>query len=178
VKKYLIEGRPGVGKTTLLCCIAERLPLLRIGGFYTAEIREGENRVGFRIHAFTGRSGVMAHVTHETGPRVGKYRVDIPTFEQVGIRELERALRESDIIFIDEIGKMELFSERFREMLRLCLNSDKPVIATIMSGPNPFADQIKNRQDVQRVHITLENRDRIVTELIKQIVLSNGGLNA
>jgi nucleoside-triphosphatase THEP1 len=69
MKKYLIEGRSGVGKTTLLHRIAERLPHLRMGGFYTAEIRECESRVGFRINTFTGRSGVMAHVAHKAGPR-------------------------------------------------------------------------------------------------------------
>ena len=45
--RYLLTGRPGVGKTTLLRKIAAGLSGLSIGGFFTQEIRERGSRMGF-----------------------------------------------------------------------------------------------------------------------------------
>ena len=72
-----------------------------------------------------------------------KYRIDVAAFENVCIAELERALQISTTIFIDEIGKMELYSNTFKNILLRCLDSNKPVIATVMSRPHPFVDKLK-----------------------------------
>ena len=156
-----LEGRPGIGKTTLLRTIADRIAFLGIGGFYTEEIREQGRRVGFRIETFTGQSGIFAHVAYSTGPRVGKYRVDMATFEKIGVNGLKQALTESQIILIDEIGKMELFSKEFQEIVLRCLDSVKPLIATVMSRSHPFVDRVKARPDVHWVNVTVENRDKL-----------------
>jgi len=169
MKNFLIEGRPGIGKTTLLCRIAELLSYMRIGGFYTKEIRENNNRVGFRIQTFSGQSGILSHISFQRGPYVGKYRVDVSQFEFIGVEALKDALKTSDLIFIDEIGKMELYSKRFQELVVNCFDSKSPVIATIMSRSHPFVDQIKSRKDVQRVEVTYENRDRLVNILIEEM---------
>lgn len=97
---HFLVGRPGVGKTALLLKIAQRLGAVRIGGFFTREIREARARVGFRVETFSGLSGVLAHVSHQQGPRVGKYRVDVATFEQVGVWGLENAVAEADVISV------------------------------------------------------------------------------
>ncbi|GEM_PF-2831220 len=47
------------------------------------------------------------------------------------------------IILIDEIGKMECFSERFKEVLLRCLNSEKKVIATIALKGSEWIEEIK-----------------------------------
>ena len=44
----LLTGKPGVGKTTVIKKIIEKYKK-NISGFYTEEIREKGNRVGFRI---------------------------------------------------------------------------------------------------------------------------------
>lgn len=165
----LLEGEPGVGKTTLLCTIADRISSLGIGGFYTREIREKSKRVGFRIETFAGQSGVLSHVAYKSGPRIGKYRVDLSTLEKIGVTGLKNALFESNIILIDEIGKMELFSERFKETVLDCFSSVKPVIATVMSKPHPFVDQLKSRLDVELIRVTSENRNKLVSRLIREI---------
>lgn len=167
MNNILLEGQPGVGKTTLLRLMAERISHMGIGGFYTREIRENRKRVGFSVETFSGQSGVLAHVNFKTGPQVGKYRVDLPAFERVGVKGLEKALSDSRIILIDEIGKMELFSNRFKEVLLHCFNCDKTLIATVMSRSHPFVDSLKNRSDVNIFKVTLENRNQLVSKLLE-----------
>ena len=165
----LLEGKPGIGKTTLLRTIADQITVRGIGGFYTQEIREKGHRVGFWIETFTGQSRILAHVDYTTGPRVRKYRVDVAAFEEIGVNGLKRALIESNVILIDEIGKMELFSRPFWDIMLRCLDSVKPVIATVMAHPHPFVDRLKARSDVQLVTVTLENRDKLALKLIHEI---------
>jgi len=172
----LIQGLPGVGKTTLVRAIAERLSDFRFGGFYTEEIRDRGRRVGFRIQTWTGKTGILSHKSFKKGPRVGAYRVDVPGFDTLGVTALEEALSTSGIILIDEIGKMELFSRRFQEVVLRCLDSDKPVVATVMSRSHPFVDRIKSRSDSTVVDVTMQNRNNLVVPLSRQIIEESIGI--
>ena len=52
----LLTGPPGVGKTTVVRRIVERLPgTVRPAGFYTEEIRFRGERRGFRAVTFDGK---------------------------------------------------------------------------------------------------------------------------
>ena len=53
--KLFLTGNPGVGKTTLIRTIAERLEGIRFAGFYTEEIRQGGQRTGFSAVTLDGR---------------------------------------------------------------------------------------------------------------------------
>ncbi|MCX7722013.1 MAG: NTPase [Verrucomicrobiae bacterium] len=169
-KNLLLIGRPGIGKTTALLKVAELMRDYRRGGFVTREVRVGARRVGFQIETFGGAVGTLAHVARDSGPRVGKYRVDVAEFERVGVTALEQAVVAADVIFLDEIGKMELFSERFRAAVLRALNCSKPVLATVMIHPHPFVDGLKRRQDVKLIEVTLANRDRLPNELCTELV--------
>ncbi len=68
--------------------------------------------------------------------------------EEIGVRELERALAEDDLIIVDEIVKMELFSEQFQNTVKTILDSAKPFLGTIVKSRSPLADIIKKRPDV------------------------------
>ena len=55
----------------------------------------------------------MASTDQPTGPRVSKYRVNIPDFERVAL-PLSLTLEECDVVCVDELGKMEfLFARKY-----------------------------------------------------------------
>jgi len=164
--KILITGKPGVGKTTLIGKIAERFTNKKVGGFYTDEIRENGIRVGFAIRTYDGKMGILAHIKIKSGPKVGKYGVDIASLEKIAVLALDEALKYSELIIIDEIGKMELYSDKFKNAVNRCFNSDKAVIATIMQNKNVFADNIKNRPDVEIFEVYAGNRGRLAEQIV------------
>lgn len=164
----LVTGSPGTGKTTLVRGVAEAFADRPFGGFYTGEIREGGGRVGFELVGFSGERGVLAH-TRIGGPcRVGKYGVDVAAFEAfLGAIDLDASRHEFTII--DEIGKMEWHSTRFRAVVGGLLDGEKPLLATVaLKGP-PAIEAIKQRNDVLLRVVTGENRNRLLPVICREL---------
>ena len=90
--------------------------------------------------------------------------------EGKGVKSLDRALRNEDLVIIDEIGKMEIFSDKFKEKVLACLNSKKIVLATIGIGGNKFISKIKERKDIVLFTINIENRDRLIDRISSLIL--------
>ena len=165
---YLLTGRPGSGKTSLVKQVVARIPG-QAGGFYTEEIRTRGVREGFRLVTLDGETVILAHVKIHSRHRVGKYGVDVEALDGVGVPALERAARHCDLVVVDEIGKMELFSPRFREAVSQVVASGKKVLGTIMLNPNPFADAIKRQPNVNLLTVTRENYETVLAELLKWV---------
>lgn len=161
----LLTGRPGVGKTTVIRQIAEELGDAA-GGFYTSEIREHGQRKGFKLVTLDGQKATLAHTDIEAGPRVSKYRVNLPALDEIGVVAIRGALERAQYVIIDEIGKMELFSEQFREAVKEAVYSDKPAIGTAMSGRNPWVDELKNLPQVTVLEVTPANRDGMAKRVL------------
>jgi nucleoside-triphosphatase len=162
----LITGYPGVGKTTLINNVLERLLKVRQGirlaGFITREIREeGGRRLGFSICEI-GREDatVMAHIDNNSPYRVGFYGVDVQALESIALPALAGG-READLIVVDEIGTMELFSEGFKEEIIHIVNSDIPLLASIKLKPNAFLDGIKSSPNSVVFRLERDNREEV-----------------
>jgi len=166
IKNILITGAPGVGKTTLVKKIVEKLYPLRPVGFYTGEIREGGARRGFSLTALDGREGILSHVDIKSPRRVGRYGVDVAGFDRF-LDSFNFSNPENRIAVIDEIGKMECFSNKFKRLVRDILGSDKYVIATVALKGGGFIAEIKARKDIVVYEITLRNRDSLLSDIIK-----------
>lgn len=166
-KNVLITGPPGVGKTTALIKVARSME--GADGFYTEEMREERDRVGFRIVSLKGETGVLSHRDMEGEQRVGKYIVDLDSLEEIGVESIRRALEGRGPVIIDEIGKMELLSPSFKEWVERALDSPCSVLATIKAGRDTFCDAIKAREDVILVKMTRENRDSMPARLLELI---------
>jgi nucleoside-triphosphatase len=167
-KNLLITGLSGVGKTTLIKKLSEALKSLHPVGFYTEEIREERVRKGFELISLNGRRGILSHKNIRTPFKVGQYKVDIKSFEDflVTIPFFNPITR---LIIIDEIGKMECFSDQFKKLLKEVLDSEKWVIATIASKAGGLIAEVKERQDIKLFKITKENRDSLFLEILKEM---------
>ena len=174
IKNIFITGKPGCGKTTLIMEILKELNL-KAGGFYTQEIREKGIRKGFKIISLDGKEGILAHVSIKSPFRVSKYGVNIKDLEEIGVKSILEGIKENKIIIIDEIGKMELFSERFRKAVWDALESKNKVLGTIKMTRDSFTDKIRKRKDTKIFYLKRENRKRIKNEI--KILLENGKNN-
>ena len=162
----LLTGTPGIGKTTLILRVAEHLSGYRLGGFYTEEIREAGQRKGFRLIAFNGDAGIIAHVNFGHRYRVSKYGVDVSAIDHFA--ETALALFDDvDVYLIDEIGKMESFSSIFVTRVEALLNSDKLVIATVAKKGTGLIEAAKHWPGSELWELTKANRDTYVTEVMK-----------
>lgn len=170
---FFLTGRPGVGKTTVLLRIVERLKKrgLKVGGLVSREVREDGSRVGFKvIDLEDGREGWLAHIRQPVGPRIGKYRVCMRDLESIGVEAILKAIREADVVVIDEVGPMELFSQSFKRAVSEALESDKIVLGTIHYRiKTSFISKIKERQDVVIFEVTRENREGLPEIIIQKI---------
>jgi nucleoside-triphosphatase len=167
-KNLLITGLPGVGKTTLIKKLYELLQNLHPVGFFTEEIREEGVRKGFELISLNGTRGILSHKNIRTPFRVGEYKVDIKSFEDfLGSISFFNTL--TRLIIIDEIGKMECFSDQFKKLLKEVLDSEKWVIGTIASKGSGFIAEIKGRKDVKILEITKKNRDFLFLEILKEM---------
>ncbi len=164
----LLTGRPGIGKTTVIKIVMELLGE-RAGGFYTEEIRGPGGRKGFRLVTLDGQEAVMAHVNlrGQGRPRVSRYGVDVGAIDRVGVTALCRAMAENEVVIVDEIGKMELFSGQFRDVVLQAVSGHWPVIATVMSKPYPWVDALKALPQVTVWEVTVENRERMAEQVIE-----------
>ena len=84
----LLTGRPGIGKTTLIKKLIDSVSLSK-GGFYTEEIRKGRERIGFSLITLEGKKSTLSSIKIKSPYRVGKYRVDVDSFEKVGVEAVK-----------------------------------------------------------------------------------------
>jgi nucleoside-triphosphatase len=164
----LLTGTPGVGKTTVLRKLAERLGAEKLGGFYTEEIRQHGERRGFRLVTFDGAERVIAHVDFPKAKRVGKYGVDVAALDEM-VEAVFAPRPGVSLYLVDEIGKMECMSARFVAAMRRLLDSGKRVVATIAQRGAGFMADVKRRPDCELWTVTRENRDALPQQLIARL---------
>ncbi|MHC4753087.1 MAG: NTPase [Planctomycetota bacterium] len=165
--KILLTGLPGCGKTTAIMKVIASFDCEKVAGFYTQEIRQNNTRKGFCWKRLDGAAGILAHVDIKSRFKVGKYGVDVAGFEEavVPILDVERA--NAELFVIDEIGKMECFSENFAAAVRRLFASDKSVLATVAQKGASLISEVKNYPDSKLFHLTREGRDETIAEVLQ-----------
>jgi len=138
------------------------------GGFFTREIKEGGRRVGFSINTLDGREGILAHKSIRSEYRVGKYGINIEDIDTIAIPSIIPRGKD-EIVVIDEIGKMECFSDLFKKTLIQVLDSPNCVIGSIALKGGSFIQGIKNRDDVTVSRVTPQTRDSLVEKILDSI---------
>lgn len=158
----LLTGSPGIGKTSIVIKIVEALRAMgyRVGGMMSCEVRSLGSRVGFSIlDVGDGERGWLARMDQTQGPRVGKYRVNMKDLETIGAQAVLKAVENSDVVVIDEVGPMEMFSEEFENCVRAAVESPKLIVSVVhWRLKNKLIDEIKRREDAEVFVATLNNR--------------------
>ncbi|MGQ9591048.1 MAG: nucleoside-triphosphatase [Planctomycetota bacterium] len=165
--RILLTGPPGVGKTTVILRLLEKLGgRVRAAGFTTSEIREGRARRGFRATAVAGSSIVFSRRDLRGAPMVGSYGVDVVAFEDLVLPEFSRP---ADLLVIDEIGKMECLSPRFVRAVRDAFERPVPIVATVALRGSGLIAEVKLRPDVAVEEVTRANRDALPAEVAARL---------
>jgi hypothetical protein len=98
---------------------------------------------------------------------IGKgYGVDRAGFD-LFLGNLDLLNPEVKLIVIDEIGKMELFSSRFRTLLRQILNGKKWLLASIALHGKGLIEDIKRRPDIHLVEVNRINREDLFASILE-----------
>jgi nucleoside-triphosphatase len=166
--KLYLTGNPGVGKTTVIRTIAHRLKSVSCAGFYTEDIRQRGERIGFRIVTLDRQEATLASLGTRK-PTVGKYSIHIEEFEELVLHYLDTIATPADLYIIDEIGKMELLSGRFRSKVLELLGQPINLLATLSKKGNGLIEQIKRGRDAEIIEVTRRNRDELPEELLRKI---------
>jgi nucleoside-triphosphatase len=170
----LLTGSPGVGKTTVLLRVIEELKArgYSVGGMISQEVRSHGTRVGFEILDLgSGRRGWLAHVDQKSGPSVGRYRVNLADLGGLGVAAILKAVEGLDVVAIDEVGPMELFSEKFRDAVNKACESRKLVLGVVhWKARDRLIDELKAREDAELFLVSHMNRNELHEVIVDKAV--------
>lgn len=169
--KIGITGLPGAGKTQSLTRVIEMLEKEGkiVGGMITQPVVEHNRRTGFYVMNWLSKEKeIFAHIRFSSKIVIGRYGVNLETLDIVGVKALEQAGEQAEIIVIDEIGKMEVESDRFVDAVKNVLDLEKTVIMTLhKKSRNALLQEIRRRDDVRILEVTPINRNLLPYKIMK-----------
>ena len=161
---YLLIGQPRCGKSTLLERIVAEIPQKQ--GFLTKEVLRGGKRIGFSVVSNGNPICTLAHVDFITDFEVSKYYVDVQGFEWVLNEPLFFQYTPEQVLYLDEIGQMQLFSPTFKKLVRNYLDAPNLFLGTLSAVyHNNFTKALRKRSDVTILEVTPGNREDMYHEL-------------
>lgn len=166
VTNHLVTGPPRSGKTTTLDRVRDRLSATA-GGVLAPEVRVDGDRVGFDlVDLRDDRRVAMARVDRESGPGVGKYRVDVPAVDDLAGQAFDHAA--VDYWVIDEIAPMETHSDQFVRGVRAALDGDTPVVAAVHATTDGFPAAVRDRADATLYDLAETSVERVVDSVVDE----------
>lgn len=174
MKNILLTGRPGIGKTTVINDSVHRFREvgIKIGGISTRELRVRNIRKGFMIQDIeSGREALMASTDFKTGPRIGRYRINLSVLIEVGVQAIHTAIDEAEVVVIDEIGPMELLSTEMSKIILRAIESAKPVLGVIhWKKCGRLIHTILSNPETKVIEVRHDNRDSLVSKIVDEVL--------
>ena len=152
----LVTGKPRSGKSTLVEKIVEEVDSKR--GFYTREMRENGERTGFQIVAYDGGKYLLASTKITREHKVGRYNVTLSSLDAEVVKM--QKFKNGEFLYLDEIGQMQLYSGRFKKLIKNCVRAPNNFLGTLTEVyEDEITKWLKARKDVQIIRIDENNRD-------------------
>ena len=162
-QNFFITGEPKTGKTTLLKDLIKELRKsgLKVGGFISPEERHHGTRTAFHVMDVENKKKEVLASVDGDGPKISKYHVNIKAFESIALPAMRR-VDSYDVFVIDEIGRMELKSKKFINMMDKVFDSPTPVIAAL------HRDFVKRYAvSGETLKLTIANRNSVYYKLLR-----------
>ncbi|SDB32778.1 nucleoside-triphosphatase [Eubacterium oxidoreducens] len=174
VKHIFLTGEKQVGKSTALGKVLETLceQGYRVGGFQTLPFSIHNKRRGFYMHSLMERENDVNDIPialcfHTAN---GMRRMGITeTFDCFGADLLREALTDADIIWMDELGRLEKEATQFNQAVVECLNRGKHIVGVLQKTNREFLQEIASREDVMVLEVTIENRNEIAKKVLEAL---------
>ena len=115
-----------------------------------------------------GEKAYLAHQNIKSDFHIRRYGVSIENIERIAVPSIRPI--DNNIIILDEIGKMECFSEKFKKAATLALDSENIVVGTITIGGTDFILEVKQRPDTEIIEVTEESRDALPDVVLEKII--------
>jgi nucleoside-triphosphatase len=162
----LLTGQPHSGKSTLIKNVVDGIEHKL--GFFTQELTNDGIRTGFKLVSSLGDHALLADERLSGVPRVSRYGVDVSNLNAF-LAKLPKPSKD-DLLYIDEIGQMQLLSEAFKRYVVSCLDSSNPFLGTLTSVyDDPFTHALRSRDDVEVLELTLDSREKILDVIAAKI---------
>ena len=182
MKALFVTGQPSCGKTTIVKRLVELAGAessLPISGFVTDEVLAGASRVGFdAVSVGSTARGMLARKGLKSRHKTGAYGVDVDSFEKVALPLLRQGAGHPRIVVIDEIGRMEMHSASFSDVVEALMDDPDVFVLGSVAAPRyghvvPLAEQVKARSDVTTLHLKPSTREEVMAraEQLLQICL-------
>ncbi|WP_447974654.1 nucleoside-triphosphatase [Nitrospira sp. Kam-Ns4a] len=170
-RNVLVVGAGSIGKTTFVRRVLERTGL-RAGGYLQREARAGLFGTSQELVLVGGGSEVVVElVSTKAKPgwtTLGRLSLNLSGLEGQVVPHLKEMVASDriELIVLDEIGRLQCVSASFRQQVVDCITSPKSVLATIPAGEDEeFVSALQARADVTVLHLTYDNRDRLVAQV-------------
>lgn len=141
-KIFIVTGEKEEGKTSSLIEIIEKLKSrgVRVGGFISPRIMVDGKTIGYYIESvLDGRRQLLMTETEQNGfQKIGRFWLDPNVIKRVTSTIEEQALSPS-VIFIDEVGRLEMEGQGWDEVLRSLLLANVVVVIAVRKA---FVDEI------------------------------------
>lgn len=139
-RALIISGAPGTGKTTSACALTKALSqMFLVAGVVSPQIRNDGETVGYLVRDLrTGKELLLATLS-SFGP-AGKSQDEGFLFRrffffrkalEFANAALKEAVKEADVIVVDEVGPLELSGDGFYLGLQACLGSPAFLVLTV-----------------------------------------------
>ena len=160
--KLLLTGEPHAGKSTLLTKVLQGIENKQ--GFITSEIAKDGQRTGFELVSSEGKRILFADVKSTSGIRVSRYGVNVNSLDRF-IDELPQVDKKT-LLYIDEIGQMQLFSDEFKKLAATYIESSNDLIGTISKVyDHEFINKLRSNSDIEIIEVTPTNRDQLAIDI-------------